>query len=86
MSIAVKTKDKAITRRLIDQIITRLPELKSAHEYELEGILGSDYWQDEDDSHLALGIAFSKLVSQGRVPFECAGWTGNRHNKYRYRP
>lgn len=86
MSIAVKTKDKAITRRLIDQINKRLSALKPEHEYELEGILGAKYWEDEDDSHLALGHVFSQLVGDNRVPFKSAGWSSNRHNKYRYMP
>jgi hypothetical protein len=86
MSIEIKPTDKALTRRLINQINRRLPELKSGKEYALEGIVGQEYWQDEDedDSHHALGRAFSNLVGEGRAPFVDAGLTGDRHNNYQH--
>ena len=86
MTIKIKPEDKALTRRLIDQINRRLSELTPGKEYTLEHIVGLEYWQDEDenDSHHALGRTFSLLATEGRAPFVVAGWTGNRHNNYRY--
>ena len=86
MQTATKATDKALVRRLINQVNERLTELVPGQEYPLEAILGPDYWQDEDDSHLALGHFFSMLVGDNRVPFVTAGWSSNRHNKYRYTP
>jgi hypothetical protein len=86
MLIKKRSTDKALTRRLIDQINRRLPELVSGEQYALEDIVGPEYWLDEDenDSHLALGRAFSLLVAAGRTTFVEAAWTSNRHNNYRY--
>jgi hypothetical protein len=86
MKIAMKKDDKATMRRLIDQVNSRLKALKPGNEYELETILGPDYWVDEEDSNLALGHHFRKLVRDGRAPFVYEGLTGDRHNKYRYTP
>jgi hypothetical protein len=86
MSIAIKPTDKALTRRLIDQINRRLPQLKSGEEYALKGVVGPEYWADEDDLHQALGHCFSKLVGDGRAPFEFLGFTNDRHNNYRFTP
>lgn len=88
MSIEIKTTDKALTRRLIDQINRKLADLEPGKEYALEDIVGQEYWQDEneDDSHHALGRAFSKLVSDGRTPFIDIGLTKDRHNNYQYNP
>jgi hypothetical protein len=84
--ISVKTEDKAVTRRLIEQLNIRIPDLKTSKEYELESILGPDHWADEDDSHQAMGHCFSQLVGDGRAPFKFLGFTNDRHNKYRYSP
>ena len=86
MTIKSKPTDKALTRRLIDQINLRLAELEQGKVYTLAGIVGNEYWQDEDvdDSHNALGRAFSNLVGEDRAPFADAGLTGDRHNQYQY--
>jgi hypothetical protein len=84
MNIQVKPSDTATTRRLINQVNTRLHQLQSGEAYSLEAILGPDHWSDEDDSHQAMGHCFSKLVGDGRAPFEFLGFTNDRHNKYRY--
>ena len=86
MSIKIKSTDKALTRRLINQINLRLPALEPEKDYALAHIVGQDYWKDEDeeDSHHALGRAFSNLVGKGRAPFVDAGLTRDRHNNYRY--
>jgi hypothetical protein len=86
MKINKQTDDKATMRRLIDQVNSRLEVLESGNKYELETILGPDYWVDEEDSNNALGHHFSKLVRDGRAPFVYEGLTGDRHNKYRYTP
>jgi hypothetical protein len=84
MAIKIKPEDKAATRRLIDQLNMRIPELEAGKEYELGTILGPDDWAHEGDSHQAMGQCFSKLVSDGRAPFELLGYTSDRHNKYLY--
>lgn len=84
MNVQAKPSDTATTRRLINQVNARLPELQSGKAYSLESILGSEYWKDEDDSHQAMGHCFSKLVGDGRAPFEFLGFTSDRHNNYRY--
>jgi hypothetical protein len=86
MHIVKKPDDNATVRRLIDQLNSRLAILESGDKYELETILGPDYWADEEDSNLALGHHFSKLVRDGRAPFVYEGLTGDRHNQYRYNP
>jgi hypothetical protein len=82
MKIQVKPSDTATTRRLINQVNARLPELQPGEAYSLESILGPDYWVDEDDSHQAMGHCFSKLVGDVRVPFDFLGFTNDRHNCY----
>lgn len=86
MSIQIRTDDNATVRRLIDQLNARLQFLEPGKEYELETILGPEYWADEEDSNNALGHHFSGLVRNGRVPFTFDGWTKDRHNKYQYTP
>ncbi len=84
MKISTKPDDKALWRRLIHQINDRLEHLQPGKNYQLEDILGADYWDDEDDSHLALGHAFSALVQDRRVPFIFKGFSKDRHNEYHY--
>jgi hypothetical protein len=86
MPISRRQNDNATVRRLIDQLNSRLDILEPGNKYELETILGPDYWADEEDSNLALGHHFSQMVRDGRVPFVYEGLTGDRHNKYRYTP
>ena len=86
MPFSTRPNDNATVRRLLDQLNSRLPELEQDKPYQLEDILGPEYWADEEDSNLALGHHFSQLVSNGRVPFSFDGWTKDRHNQYRYTP
>lgn len=86
MPISKKPDDNATVRRLIDQINRRMPELEADKPYQLEDILGPEFWADEEDSNTALGHHFSGLVKNGRVPFTFDGWTKDRHNKYQYTP
>lgn len=86
MNIKMEKDDKATMRRLIDQLNSRIPSLKTGGLYTLETALGPDYLADEEDSNNALGHYLSQLVSKGRAPFSFEGLTGDRHNKYRYNP
>ena len=84
MNITVIASDNALQRKLIHQLNSRISELTPKSVYSLEAIVGADYWQDEPESHRSLGRYFSSMVNKGRAPFTTAGWTLDRHNKYRY--
>ena len=84
MKITVIASDNALQRKLIHHLNTRLSELTPNSVYSLEAIIGPDYWEAEPEPHIALGRYFTSMVNKGRVPFSAAGWTSDRHNKYRY--
>jgi hypothetical protein len=84
MNINVKPSDTAITRRLINQVNTRLSQLESGETYSLESILEPGHWAHETDSNQAMGQCFCKLVRDRRAPFELLDLTSDRHNKYLY--
>jgi hypothetical protein len=84
MTIQIRPSDTADRRALIDYLNARLPELVPDNRYSLEAILGPDIWADTDVSHHALGRYFADMVSRGHVPFVMAGWTSDRHNRYKY--
>ena len=84
--IKEKAKDKAMIRRLIHQVNSQLENLDPGREYDLRHILGNEYWDDEEESHKALGRAFSFLVGDRPTPFTNKGLTKARHNKYLFEP
>jgi hypothetical protein len=84
MKITIFPSDKATQRRIIQQVQSRLSSLSPGNVYTLEAILGADYWISTEDPHQGIGIRFGDLVSQGRLPFERAGWTAQRANRYRF--
>ena len=84
MKISKKPDDNVTVRRLIDQLNSRIPDLEPDSMYQLEAILGPEYWVDEEDSHNVLGRHFSALVCSGRVPFSSEPLSKDRHNQYRY--
>ncbi len=84
MTIKLLPSDNAVQRKLLLHVTTRLAELASGKLYSLELIVGPAFWENEDDPHKALGIYFSDMVIKRRIPFEYAGWTNQRHNRYRY--
>ena len=84
MSIPTRPSDNALTRKLIHQLNSRLPELTPGSVYSLGAIVGSDYWEHEPESHNTLGKCLKALVSTGRVPFVHLGLMSNRSDKYRY--
>lgn len=86
MKISTKQAGTALIRRLIDQVNASTARLLLGKGYRLEAILRPEFWGDEDESHHAPARAFSHLVGDQPTPFEDAGWTGDRHNKYRYMP
>jgi hypothetical protein len=86
MDIFILPSDTPQQRKLLAHIIARLPSLKPRNRYSLEAIVGPEYWADVDEPHISLGLCFSGLVRKGRVPFVQAGWTSDRHNRYRYMP
>lgn len=87
MSNLMQATDSTIQRKLLTQVEKRLPYLTAGKVYTLAAILGESFWEhDDEDSHHALGRAFSALVTKKRVPFKAKGWTSNRHNEYKYKP
>ena len=84
MKIAIRASDKALQRKLIRHLNKRLPELVAKKVYPLEAIVGLKYWIKEPESHISLGRCFSDLVNKGRIPFVKAGFTSDRHDKYRF--
>jgi hypothetical protein len=84
MTITHKRNDSVKQRKLIRQLNARLPELEPGALYNLEDILGPSFWGSVDEPHRALGIVFSNLVKDRRVPFDYAGLTKQRANRYRY--
>ena len=84
MNIAIQDSDNDQQRRLITQVQCRLGDLIPGKLYSLEAILGIEYWEEEDDPHRGMGMRFSALVAQGRLPFVFTGFTKQRHNQYRY--
>jgi hypothetical protein len=86
MKIAIMPSDNALVRRLIVQVESRLPELIAKKRYQLEDILGPQFWESGEASHIAMGLAFSKLVRTGRAPFDVAPLSSDRHNTYRFMP
>jgi hypothetical protein len=84
MDFPIRPSDSARQRKLLTQVGSRLPELKPRKRYSLEAIVGSDFWDDMDGAPTTVGRCFSDLVSKGRVPFVRAGFTDDRHNRYKY--
>ena len=74
-------------RKIIEQVIKRLPYLTSSSVYTVAAILGEEFWEDEDENtHKAIGLCFSYMVGKDRLPFTPAGWNSTRHNEYHYTP
>ena len=86
MNIYIDTNDTPLQRKIIEQVIKRLPYLTSGNVYTVAAILGETFWEEDNDSHRSIGKSFSHLVSKGRLPFEVIGLTPVRHNEYRYTP
>ena len=84
MTIFILPSDNAIQRKLLVQTALRVIDLAPGSTYSLEAILGAEFWDTADESHHSLGRHFAKLVEKARVPFVEAGFTGDRHNKYRF--
>ncbi len=86
MKIYTDENDTPMQRKIIEQVIRRLPYLTSGSVYTVAAILGEKFWEDDDDSHRSIGQSFSYLATKGRLPFEIIGLTPVRHNEYRYTP
>jgi hypothetical protein len=86
MDIFILPSDTPQQRKLLAHIIARMCSLKPKNRYSLEAIVGPEFWEDVDESHISSGLCFSGLVRKGRIPFVRAGLTTNRHNRYRYMP
>ena len=85
MTPTTKPTDSKRTRKLIQQIVARLKYLDPGRHYQLETIVGPEFWEQEEDSHKGLGHDFSKLVRDNRVPFVRAEkLSSDRHNLYVY--
>ena len=86
MNIYTDKKDTPMQRKIIEQVIKRLPYLTSGSVYTGGAIFGEEFWEENTASHKSIGQSFSHLVSKGRLPFEIIGFTPVRHNEYRYTP
>jgi len=86
MTTTTEPTSTTIQRKIIEQVINRLPYLTSGSVYTAAAILGEKFWEEDNDSHRSIGKSFSHLVSKGRLPFEVIGLTPVRHNEYRYTP
>lgn len=84
MKVTILASDNATQRTLVEYLNERIPHLEAGQRYSLDAILGPEIWEDTDASHRALGRYFADMVSKGRVPFVTAGWTSDRHNRYRF--
>ena len=84
MTIFIQSSDNPTQRKLLIQTAARVTDLASGSILSLEAILGPEFWDEAEESHVALGRYFSDLVSKGRVPFVQAGLTSRRHNRYRF--
>ena len=84
MTIFIQPSDNAVQRKLLVQTALRVTDLAPRSTYSLEAILGAEFWDTADESHHSLGRHFADLVRKARVPFVEAGFTGDRHNKYRF--
>lgn len=84
MTIFILPSDNPIQRKLLVQTALRVTDLAPGSTYSLEAILGSEFWDTTDESHHSLGRHYAKLVEKARVPFVEAGFTGDRHNRYRF--
>jgi len=84
MTIFILPSDNAIQRKLLVQTALRVTDLAPGSIYSLEATLGAEFWDTTDESHHSLGRHFADLVKKARVPFVEAGFTGDRHNKYRF--
>ena len=86
MKIYTDENDTPMQRKVVEQVIRRLPYLTSGSVYTAAAILGEEFWEEDNDSHKSIGQSFSHLVSKGRLPFEIIGLTPVRHNEYQYTP
>ena len=86
MKTKIKNADVRLKGILQVQLDKRLTSLISGDSYTLAGILGEEFWENEDEPHKAMGRAFSSLVEAGEVPFQACGWTKARSNEYIYTP
>ncbi len=84
MKIYTDENDTPMQRKVVEQVIRRLPYLTSGSVYTAAAILGEEFWEEDNDSHKSIGQSFSYLASKGRLPFEIIGLTPVRHNEYRY--